>query len=551
MGGFDDFAPVSEIEAALSNASSSDALNNLLFGESVYKINKDNLPEFLGEYRVLVDEDTGVYTLLTPGQVEDEYLTPDGTVVELDRVSVIISTSEYALAPNASPAEVWLGTRYSFTGIEDGKPVFTDLSYEESYKDAFKVDPNGEYILVPEDSDLGSFESVDEDGNKVMVEYAGTYMLAERYIALGGVVNDDTVRYAIDASKINGEYVRLGDVNIALELGGLYLSVNQPFSAGTVDSEGQSIYGYRDLLNIAGAKEVPGIRLHTEIEVGFWGNEGSGLNLGELIDMLLGIDALKQLLVGVELVGTDLTLDITGDFGSQTEAYFTVALDAYFDFSGNLQAKLTVMRGDVALLGVILAYDAIYIDLSGVLGETVKARISDLGLTAMLQDALSGVFDSVGQGSGEASIAAIDTAAGMTLHDYAYIAAMINPGYFSLQLTLAAVQAIIEKVNADNPDLAIDLELPDLGDIMLESYGGGKGGSMLALNFKMSEDFGVSIDITKVNIGTERIYTTDDLYFNDDTGDYIVREDGEEVAYKQLLNVDTGKLADDRRSQAR
>ena len=254
--------------------------------------------------------------------------------------------------------------------------------------------------------------------------------------------------------------MRLGDVNIALELGGLYLSVNQPFSAGIVDSEGQRIYGYRDMLNIAGAKEVPGIRLHTEIEVGFWGNEGSGLNLGELIDMLLGIDALKQLLGGVELVGTDLTLDITGDFGSQTEAYFTVALDAYFDFSGNLQAKLTVMRGDVALLGVILAYDAIYIDLSGVLGETVKARISDLGLTAMLQDALSGVFDSVGQGSGEASIAAIDTAAGMTLHDYAYIAAMINPGYFSLQLTLAAVQAIIEKVNADNPDLALDLELP-------------------------------------------------------------------------------------------
>ena len=422
--------------------------------------------------------------------------------------------------------------------------MFTDLSYEQSYKDAFKSDPNGEYILVPEDSDLGSFESVDEDGNKVMVEYAGTYMLAERYIALGGVVNDDTTRYALDASKIRGEYVRLGDVNIALELGGLYLSVNQPFSAGTVDSEGQSIYDYRDMLNIAGAEEVPGIRLHTEIEVGFWGNEGSGLNLGELIDMLLGIDALKQLLGGVELVGTDLTLDITGDFGSQTEAYFTVALDAYFDFTGELQAKLTVMRGDVALLGVILAHDAIYIDLGGVLGETVKARISDLGLTAMLQDALGGVFGGAVT-SGEAAVtASISSTAGMTLHDYAYLAAVINPGYFSLQLTLAAVQAIIEKVNADNPDLALDLELPDLGDIMLESYGGGKGGSMFALNFKMSEDFGVSIDITKVNIGTERIYTTDDIYVND-AGDYVVREDGEEVAYKQLLNVDTGELADD------
>lgn len=375
VGGFDDFAPVSEIEAALSNASSSDTLNNLLFGESVYHINKDNLPEFLGEARVIAheDEDGNVtYTWLEkvertetvpPTEEGGEETTVSKTVytdgtndyaLDDPRVSVIISTSEYALAPNASPAEVWLGTRYEFTGIEDGKPVFTDLSYEESYKNgAFESNQNGEYILVPEESDLGSFESVDEDGNKVMVKYAGTYMLAERYIALGGVVNDETTRYALDASQIRGEYVRLGDVNIALELGGLYLSVNQPFSAGIVDSEGKSIYDYRDMLNIAGADEVPGIRLHTEIEVGFWGNEGSGLNLGELIDMLLGIDALKQLLGGVELVGTDLTLDITGDFGSQTEAYFTVALDAYFDFTGNLQAKLTVMRGDVALLGVI------------------------------------------------------------------------------------------------------------------------------------------------------------------------------------------------------
>ena len=356
VGGFDDFAPVSEIEAALSNAS------------SMYKINKDNLDGFIGEARVIAheDEDGNVtYTWLEkvertetvpPTEEGGEETTVSKTVYtdgtndyELNdpRVSVIISTSEYALAPNASPAEVWLGTRYEFTGIEDGKPVFTYLSYEESYKNgAFKSDPNGEYILVPKDSDLGSFESVDEDGNKVMVKYAGTYMLAERYIALGGEVTDDTTRYALDASMIRGEYVRLGDVNIALELGGLYLSVNQPFSAGIVDSEGQRIYGYRDMLNITGAKEVPGIRLHTEIEVGFWGNEGSGLNLGELIDMLLGIDALKQLLGGVELVGTDLTLAITGDFGSQTEAYFTVALDAYCDFPGNLQANLPVMRRD-------------------------------------------------------------------------------------------------------------------------------------------------------------------------------------------------------------
>ena len=99
----------------------------------------------------------------------------------------------------------------------------------------------------------------------------------------------------------------------------------------------------------------------------------------------------------------------------------------------------------------------------------------------------------------------------MTMHDYAYLAAAINPGYFSLQLTLAAVNAILAKVSADNPDVAIDFELPDLGDIRIESFGDRADGSLLSLGFKMSEDFGVSLDIVKLYIGTEKLYTSDDI----------------------------------------
>ena len=176
-------------------------------------------------------------------------------------------------------------------------------------------------------------------------------------------------------------------------------------------------------------------------------------------------------------VGTNLAINVVDDFGSQDKAYFTVLLDAYFDFTGELQVELQVMRNSMTdnsatkLLGVILAGDGIYIDLSGVLGPTVKAKISNLGLTEMLTEALGGVFGGA-VASGEAAVtASISSTAGMTLHDYAYLAAAINPGYFSLQLTLAAVNAILAKVSADNPDVAIDFELPDLGDIRIESFG--------------------------------------------------------------------------------
>ena len=508
----------------------------MLYDEQVYGITEGNLDEFIGTLRVTASTDEDGNTIYTEGGND-----------------VIITTAEYGLASYVSPEKVWLGTRYELTDIDaDGKPVFTPVPYDKSYtvthtvtagegetattetvQGAFTQNNAGDYVLVSA-ADVENYPGLSyyEFAGESKTTYAGKFMPIAAYMQLTELQESEVPveqRYTLDASMIKGEYVALADINLTLELGDLGVAVNRPFSA-----ENEDIYGFASLIPSATAEEeTSGIRLHTEIELGFWGNNGAAINAGELVDMILGIDAIKDKLGDTTFVGTNLALNVVDDFGSQDEPYFTVELDAYFDFTGELQVELQVMRGEKPILGVILAGDGIYIDLSGVLGPTVKAKISNLGLTEMLTEALGGVFGGA-VASGEAAVtASISSTAGMTLHDYAYLAAAINPGYFSLQLTLAAVNAILAKVSADNPDVAIDFELPDLGDIRIESFGDREDGSLLSLGFKMSEDFGVSLDIVKLYIGTEKLYTSDDI---------TKKLDKE---YKPIFDVATGEISDD------
>ena len=555
-GGFDDYASYGDLLAAVNGNSDNAVLSHMLFEEQVYGINADNLNEFVGEARVIAHEDKdGNVTYTWLDKVERKETVPpaeeggEETTVskwvytdgkkdyELndESLEIIVTSAEYGLASYVSPEKVWLGTRYELTRIDaDGKPGFTKVDYKESYEDsgAFTQSNTGDYVLVSKEDNLTYYE----EAGKVTT-YEGKFMPIAAYMQLTGKEESEVLagqRYTLDASLIKGEYVALADINLTLELGDLGVAVNRPFSAGTEDSKDTSIYDYRSIDEL-------GIRLHTIVDLGFWGNNGAAINAGELVDMLLGIDAIKTALGDTTFVGTNLALNVVDDFGSQDEPYFTVELDAYFAFTGELQVELKVMRGGKPILGVILAGDGIYIDLTGVLGageRDIKAKISNLGLTEILTEALGGVFGGA-VASGEAAVtASISSTAGMTLHDYAYLAAVINPGYFSLQLTLAAVNAILAKVSADNPDVAIDFELPDLGDIRIESFGDREEGSLLSLGFKMSEDFGVSLDIVKLYIGTERMYTTDEIESNRNG-------DGLDDLYIEIYDVATGELNTD------
>lgn len=492
-GGFDDYAPLDEVVEVIEQLGSA----------SVYGI--DDISAYLG----------GI-TLNSESEV-------------------VISTEDYALAVYASPEEAWLGDRYTLSGFnEEGHPEFTpaDNAYAE---DAFTQSDDGLYGILTED--LTSYQGVTggqvTEGTYVTYEN-GTYMLVSRIEKLTGKAYTGT-RYDFDEDAVTGEYIKLGDVNIALELGDLGLTLNEEFSA-PLDDE-----GYTDVMKSS-------LRLSTSVDVGFYGKTGAGIDLGSIADLIFGIDALKSAL-GVELTNNSLDVNITGDLGNADAPYFNIRLDAWFDLgTGKLQVKLEVGRYDYnnggvldTMLAVSLADDTLYADLSGLLGEGVQGRITGLGIEALLAEALGGLTGAGAQNA-EATTATIADTAGMTLHEYAYIAAMINPGYFSLQLTLAAIEAIIAKVGADNPDLNLgDIDLPDLGDIMIESNGSAEDGAWLSLNAKLSEDFGASVDIHRVYLGTEPIYSTTSGL----TGTEGMTADEKFADYALLYDVASGELNPD------
>ena len=524
QGGFDDFATIEEATTALKDLIGAE--NSNIYGINSY----DAYFAKIAYLNAKTDGDDTVYTPV------------EGTsAVNAGGNAVVISTETHALAAYASPEEVWLGDRYQLTSFDaDGHPVITKVE-GDPYANAFelKEDGTGLYgkMTGSDDDDYqgvagGQVTEANADG-KYYVGYDGVYMLISRIEKLTETdYTGDT--YDFDEDKVTGEYVLLGDVYVTIELDDLSLALNKPFSA---PDEAVKLVGEDGKpLNKSNFKNITelGIRLQTSLDIGFWGETGASVNLGELADLILGIEALKTLLGGTQFVGSDLGITVGGDIGDKEKAYYTVNLDAYFAFDGTLQVKLDVIDNHLTtpatILSVILEDDTLYADLSGVLGAGVKGKITGLGLKDTLLTALAGA--GLAESSAEATTAAIDDTYGMTLHDYAYIAAAINPGYFSLQLTLAAVQAILAKVSADSPDLAVDVELPDLGDIRIESYGDRKDGNLLSLSVKMSEAFGISMDVKHLYIGTEPIYTEDNPVPGANE-------------YKQLFDVASGELNPD------
>ncbi len=496
-GGFDDYAPLDEVVEVIEQLGSA----------SVYGI--DDISAYLGG--------------ITPNSESE----------------VVISTEDYALAVYASPEEAWLGDRYTLSGFnEEGHPEFTLA--DNAYANAFTQSDDGLYGILTED--LTSYQGVTggqvTEGTYVTYEN-GTYMLVSRIEKLTGETYSGD-RYSFDEDAVTGEYVKLGDVNIALELGDIGVLVNEEFSAALSDDE-KAAYG-----NVLSSS----VRISTSVDVGFYGHTGADIDLGSLADLIFGIDAIKSAL-GVELTNNSLDVNITGELGNEDAPYFNIQLDGWIDLgTGKLQVLLEVGRYDESggldtMLAVSLADDTLYADLSGLLGTGVKGYITNLGVETLIADALGGLTGT-GTQNAEATTATISDTSDMTLHEYAYLAVMINPGYFSLQLTLAAIEAIIAKVGADNPDLNLgDIDLPDLGDIMIESNGSAEDGAWLSLNAKLSEDFGASIDIDHLYLASNPIYTTTNKAGGEITGTEGGRANEIFSDYTFLYDVASGELNSD------
>lgn len=448
---------------------------------------------------------------------------------------VIVSTSEYALAAYASSETIWLGDRYNLT-IENGKPVF--VKEENAYADKdniWAVDANGLYGDIPQE--LKDYQGISE---AEFVTYAAGDKMLVAAIELLMRRTDDTytysgTRYTLHPEYIKGEYIKLGDLNVAIEIGDLGIRINEEFTGNMQATAGLNP---EDFKSVTEAK----LRLSTNIDVSFFGEAGEAVDLSELLDLIL-----KKIPSGSPLANNELVINIVGALGDKDNPYLNAKLDAYIDLATfSLEVALVVNRyqteGEKAgelgntLLAVYLKDDSVYIDLSGILGDGVMVSITNLGLNQLLADKLGGLLASAGIGGSsatEAVTATIEDALGMTLHDYAYLGVLINPGYFSLQLTAMVINAIVAKIGEENPDLKLDFVLPDFGDIMIAAHGDKADGAKLSINAKFAEGFMGSIDINTLTLGTEPVFGTEAGRINLDTS-----------KFSEVYNATTGNIAE-------
>ena len=469
----------------------------------------------------------------------------------------LIADDDYAVAAYACSEYVWLGTRYTLVADANSSSGYRFEPVADPYENAFSASSTGGYVRLNDAdvSDTGAFRTRYESDGTVVKYDTDDYVALNTYLRVTGMSESDVSdrRYNLNAALIKGEYLKLGDFRVSMSLGNLGIKVNQ----GAATNPAPVDESYTDF-----AKEG-GIRISTSVDVSFYGAEGEQVDLSSLLDFIIG-------LIGVQGVSNnDLRLNITSALGYEDNPYFNVKLDIFVDVakllkallgdgtnkdtSDSLQLALSIRQyelnsaydpdkpdsekyvlGDV-LIGVYLVDDTLYIDLSALLGSTAKVNISELNIIDLIMGATGN--DTTASESAEAFTAGIKDVLNATSHDYAYLGALVNPGYFSLQLTMAAVEAILGKVSENMPDKGIPTSLIDIGDIIIEAYGDRADGDMLSIGVKFSDGFAGQLAIQYLHLGTKDLksvsgilptdLTTEGVYIN--VFNYATRALGKEL----------------------
>lgn len=481
-------------------------------GAANYGITEENFDSVVGA-PVLV-EDNGDYRFAQGDEKATVYFFAD---------------EEYALAAYASSENVWLGDRYKLV-IDDaaaGEYHFEPVA--NALDGAFKQNNEGAFVQLNGTDVQGKFSSRFESQATGYISYkAGDYVALTTYLRVTGATSVGAERrYAFDetAVKDGAHFMKLGDLKLTIELGDLGLKVGQGASSNPAPKDDEE---YRDIMTDGG------VRISTSIDVSFYGAEGEMVDLGSVLDFIVGLLNVS----GVS--GNDLRLNITSALGYPDSPYFNVALDIYADLpkllgmllgdgegeatpKNALQLSLEIRQyepkkdggyelGEKALIGVYLANDTLYADLSALLGDTAKISISGLNIIDLIMNSASAETPAEGETPAETTAegfaAGIADILGATSHDYAYIGALVNPGYICIQLTMAAVEAILGKVSENMPEAGLPDELLDLGDIILEAYGSRKDGDMLSIGIKLTDGFAAQLAIEGLYLGTESLTDT-------------------------------------------
>lgn len=480
-------------------------------GKANYGITEDNFDSVVGA-PVLIEEN-GDYRFAQEGEIANAYFFAD---------------EEYALAAYASSENVWLGDRYKLVIDDAAAGEYHFELVADALDGAFTQNNGGAFVQLNDTDIQGKFSPRFESQATGYISYEkGDYVALTTYLRVTGVTSVPAERrYAFDETKVadGAHYMKLGDLKLTIGLGDLGLKVGQGAASNPAPTDDGE---YRNI------KETGGVRISTSIDVSFYGAEGEMVDLGSVLDFIVGLLNVS----GVS--GNDLRLNITSALGYSDSPYFNVALDIYADLPKLLGALLGGGEGEAnisnalqlaleikqyepqegggyelggTLIGVYLANDTLYVDLSALLGDTAKISISGLNIIDLLMNSASAETPAEGETPAETTAegfaAGIADILGATSHDYAYIGALVNPGYICIQLTMAAVEAILGKVSENMPEAGLPDELLDLGDIILEAYGSRKDGDMLSIGIKLTDGFAAQLAIEGLYLGTNPLTDT-------------------------------------------
>ena len=470
-------------------------------------------------------------------------------VVAENGTHIMVSSDKYALIEYAN--NVWTGDRYvlnadgttftqvfsefevaedGFTGqryaLKNGQYIADENGTLKKNANTFTANAEGKggfVMLTAEDlavEKLTRYAAFGTDGNRYLP--VDTYeKLAEKRVATDRATYDITT---------TGDYLLIGDLSLSFNVYdlGIYtnndtLKIAQNDNGDYLDVDGKEIVDYADItkstLNISMAMDLS---YYGSAKIG---EEDNVIDLSELVDLVFGLVAPSS-----DMAGSTLRLNITDDMGSADYPSLKIKLGAYLDLNnfGATEIALELVQydkngnlSDIPLVAIYLANDNVYVDASTILGETGKIYLGELGLGAMLDDILGGILNPETANGGEAMTASGTVASRLTLHDWAFLQAMIHPQYFSLTLSTATINAIINKIYEEQGKELGDI-IPNLGEIMVDAYGYAPVDGVderpyiASFNIKMSEGFYASAEITETtfsmhkqeDFGTTKLYAT-------------------------------------------
>ncbi|MBO7325950.1 MAG: hypothetical protein J6U74_00360, partial [Clostridia bacterium] len=456
-------------------------------------------------------------------------------VVDSNGTHIMVSSDKYALIEYANSA--WTGDRYSLNA--DGTTftkTFSEFAVAEvGYTGQRYALRNGQYI-ADENGNLkknANTFSFNADGKGAFVQLTASDLAVarvERYAAFGSDGNrylpvntyEKLSGIKVEASRNTydvvtaGDYLLIGDLSLNMNVYdfGIYtnndsLKASQTVEGEYLDVDGKKIVDYADItkstLNLTMAMDISYFGLQTE-------DPQDAMDLSEIISLVFGLVS-----PSTDMSDSSFRLNVTNDMGSDEHASMKIVLGAYIDLNnfGATEIALEVFQysksGDIIetpLIAIYLANDNVYIDASTILGETGKLYLGELGLGAMLDEILGGILNT-GDSEGEAMTASGTVADRLSLHDWAFLKAMIHPQYFSLTMSMATINAIVAKIYEEQGKEVGNL-IPNLGDFMIETYGYAPVNGVderpyiASFSIKMSDGFYLSADVTELEVGMRK-----------------------------------------------